>query len=94
MARTHEALRPDCEEPARYTLSDGGILIEAPNASIQYGWALVKRCAEIADYFLVHFQSGGFLFLPKRLLNEAEVQEVRKVLETHPHPEARLARVG
>jgi hypothetical protein len=82
-ARSQFAKNPVLREPRRVEFSDEGVKTDAGIASSQVSWKAFLRYVESADTFLLYTSPACFVVFPKRVLQPEQVDELRRLFQTH-----------
>jgi hypothetical protein len=92
-ARLHEENERHEQHPDTYTLSDAGLEISGVNDLALMAWSSMTRVHETDRFFL--FVSGSEVqYLPKRVLDEEQIECVRGLVARHTPAAARLLPAG
>ena len=82
-ARSQFATNPALRGPRRVEFSDDGVNTDAGIASSQVRWKAFLRHVESKDTFLLYTSPACFVVVPKRVLQPEQVDELRRLLQTH-----------
>lgn len=82
-ARNQFAKSPALREPRRIEFTDEGVKTDSGMASSQVSWKALLRYAESSDTFLLYTSPACFAIVPKRVLQPEQVNELRRLLQTH-----------
>ncbi len=85
------AKNPSLWEPRRIEFTDDGVKTDAGIASSQMSWKAYLRFVESKDAFLLYGSSACFNIVPKRVLQPAQVDELRALLQRNIGKEAAVA---
>ena len=69
--------------PVEWRLSDDGIHIQSSVASADIRWEAFLKYREGKKVFLLYVQKGQAQFIPKRVLSEVEIIELRTLIGAH-----------
>jgi hypothetical protein len=81
--RNQFAKSPAMREPRRIEFSNDGVKTDAGIASSQVTWKAFLRYIESRDTFLLYTSPGCFAIVPKRVLQPEQVNDLRRLLQTH-----------
>jgi hypothetical protein len=90
-ARNQFVKIPAVRGPRRVEFSDDGVNTDAGIASSQLSWKALLRYVESSDTFLLYTSPGCFAIVPKRVLQPEQVNELRRLLQTHVGKDAAVA---
>jgi hypothetical protein len=82
-ARNQFAKSPALREPRRIEFNDEGVKTDAGIASSQASWKAFLRYVESTDTFLLYTSPTCFAIVPKGVLQPEQVNELRRLLQTH-----------
>jgi hypothetical protein len=82
-ARSQFAKSPALREPRRIEFNGEGVKTDAGIASSQASWKAFLRYVESTDTFLLYTSPACFAIVPKRVLQPAQVNELRRLFQTH-----------
>jgi hypothetical protein len=82
-ARSKFAKSPALHEPRRIEFNDNGVKTDAGIASSQASWKAFLRYVESTDTFLLYTSPGCFAIVPKRVLQAEQLNELRRLFQTH-----------
>jgi hypothetical protein len=82
-ARSQFAKSPALHEPRRIEFNDDGVKTDSGIASSQVSWKAILRYAESSDTFLLYTSPACFSIVPKRVLQPEQVNELRRLFQTH-----------
>jgi len=69
--------------PVEWRFSDEGIHVETPVASADIRWEAFIKFREDRKVLLLYVQKGQAQFIPKRVLNEPQLAELRELIMAH-----------
>jgi hypothetical protein len=90
-ARIQFSKNPVLREPRRLEITDEGVTTDAGIASSQMSWKAYLRFVEWKDSFLLYTSPVCFVIIPKRVLQPAQVDELRQLLKMNVGKDAALA---
>ena len=90
-ARIQFSKNPVLREPRRLEITDEGVKTDAGIASSQMSWKAYLRFVEGKDSFLLYTSPVCFVIIPKRVLQPAQVDELRQILKMNIGKEAAVA---
>lgn len=82
-ARNQFAKSPALREPRRIEFNDEGVKTDSEIASSQVSWKAILRYVESKDAFLLYTSPACFAIVPKRVLQAEQVDELRRLFQTH-----------
>ena len=82
-ARSQFAKNPVLREPRRIEFSDDGVKTDSGIASSKVSWKAILRYVESSDTFLLYTSPACFAIVPKRVLQPEQVNELRRLFQTH-----------
>lgn len=65
------------------TIDEKGIATIFPTGRSHVEWRAYTHYKETSQQFLLRFGSGRWTYLPKRVLSQEEIQQLRELLRTH-----------
>jgi YcxB-like protein len=81
--RNQFAKSPALHEPRCIEFNDDGVKTDAGIVSSQVSWKAFLRYIESRDTFLLYTSPGCFAIVPKRVLQPEQVNDLRRLLQTH-----------
>jgi hypothetical protein len=90
-ARSQFAKSPALRELRRIEFTDEGVKTDSGIASSQLSWKALLRYVESSDTFLLYTSPGCFAIVPKRVLQPEQVNELRRLFQTHIGKDAAVA---
>jgi YcxB-like protein len=90
-AKKQFAKNPTLREPRRIEFTNDGVKTDAGIASSQMSWKAYLRFVESKDAFLLYSSPACFNIVPKRVLQPAQVDELRALLQRKIGKEAAVA---
>ena len=82
-ARAQFTKNPVLREPRRVEFSDDGVTTDAGIASSQVSWKAFLRYVESKETFILYTSPACFVIVPKRVLQPDQVNELRRLFQTH-----------
>jgi hypothetical protein len=82
-ARSQFVKNPALRQPRRVEFNDDGVNTDAGIASSQVTWKAFLRYVESIETFLVYTSPACFVIVPKRVLQPEQVNELRRLFQTH-----------
>ncbi len=82
-ARSQFVKNPALRVPRRVEFNDDGVTTDAGIASSQASWKAYLRYVESKDTFLLYTSPACFAIIPKRVLQPEQVNDLRRLLQTH-----------
>jgi hypothetical protein len=82
-ARSQFAKNPALRGPRRIEFNDDGVKTDSGIASSQVSWKAFLRYVESTDTFLLYTSPACFVVVPKRVLQAEQVNELRRLFQTH-----------
>lgn len=82
-ARNQFAKSPALREPRRIEFNDEGVKTDGGIASSQVSWKALLRYVKSRDTFLLYTSPACFAIVPKRVLQPEQVNELRRLFQTH-----------
>lgn len=82
-ARSQFAKSPALREPRRIEFNDDGVKTDSGIASSQAEWKAYLRYVESKDTFLIYTSPACFAIVPKRVLQPEQVDELRRLFQSH-----------
>ena len=90
-ARSQCAKSPALREPRRIEFNDDGVKTDSGIASSQVSWKAILRYVESSETFLLYTSPACFAIVPKRVLQPEQVNELRRLFQTHIRKDAAVA---
>jgi hypothetical protein len=90
-ARSQFAKSPALREPRRIEFNDEGVKTDSGIASSHVSWKAFLRYVESSDTFLLYTSPACFAIVPKRVLQPEQVNELRRLSQTHIGKDAAVA---
>jgi YcxB-like protein len=90
-AKRQFAKNPALRQPRRIELSDDGVKTDAGITSSQASWQAYLRYVEAKECFLLYTSPACFSIIPKRVLQPAELDDLRQLLKMNVGKTAAVA---
>jgi hypothetical protein len=79
------------QSPVLASVDEHGIKLKAQGFEVADGWEAISKVHETASLFVFFKPGNGFIFIPKREMNDSQFGELRSVITSYARGKIKLA---